>query len=58
VWTWGASVNGSCWRLTGDVNDSWRSVKGIGFEQDKAAPFAKPGSWTDPDMLIVGWVGW
>jgi alpha-galactosidase len=58
VWTWGASVNGSCWRMTGDVNDSWRSVKGIGFYQDKAAPFAKPGSWTDPDMLIVGWVGW
>jgi alpha-galactosidase len=58
VWKWGASVNGSCWRMTGDVNDSWRSVKDIGFYQDKAAPFAKPGSWTDPDMLIVGWVGW
>jgi len=58
VWKWGASVNGNSWRMTGDVNDSWRSVKGIGFNQDKAAPFAKPGNWTDPDMLIVGWVGW
>ena len=58
VWKWGASVNGNCWRTTGDVNDSWRSIKAIGFYQDKAAPFAKPGSWTDPDMLIVGWVGW
>jgi len=58
VWKWGASVQGSCWRTTGDVNDSWRSVKEIGFYQDKAAPFAKPGNWTDPDMLIVGWVGW
>ena len=58
VWKWGASVNGSCWRMTGDVNDSWRSIRDIGFYQDKAAPFAKPGSWTDPDMLIVGWVGW
>jgi alpha-galactosidase len=58
VWKWGASVQGSCWRTTGDVNDSWRSVKGIGFYQDNAAPFAKPGNWTDPDMLIVGWVGW
>jgi alpha-galactosidase len=58
VWKWGASVNGSCWRMTGDVHDSWRSIRDIGFYQDKAAPFAKPGSWTDPDMLIVGWVGW
>lgn len=58
VWKWGASVHGSCWRTTGDVNDSWRSIKGIGFYQDKAAPFAKPGNWTDPDMLIVGWIGW
>ncbi len=58
VWKWGGAVNGSCWRTTGDVNDSWRSIKEIGFYQDKAAPYAKPGNWTDPDMLIVGWVGW
>jgi alpha-galactosidase len=58
VWKWGGSVNGSCWRTTGDIQDSWRSLKGIGFNQDKAAPYAKPGSWNDPDMLIVGWVGW
>jgi len=30
----------------------------IGFKQDKAAPHAKPGNWNDPDMLIVGQVGW
>ena len=30
----------------------------IGFLQDKWQPFAKPGSWNDPDMLIVGKVGW
>jgi alpha-galactosidase len=58
VWKWGSAVGGSCWRTTGDVNDSWRSIKEIGFTQDKAAPFAKPGSWTDADMLILGWIGW
>mgnify|MGYP006267789431 CR=1 FL=1 len=58
VWKWGATVNGSCWRTTGDVNDSWRSIKEIGFYQDRAAAFTKPGNWTDPDMLIVGWIGW
>lgn len=58
VWKWGGSVHGNCWRTTGDINDTWRSMKNIGFEQDKAAPFAKPGNWNDPDMLIVGLVGW
>jgi alpha-galactosidase len=58
VWKWGSSVGGSSWRTTGDVNDSWRSIKAIGFSQDKAAPYAKPGSWTDADMLILGWIGW
>jgi alpha-galactosidase len=46
------------WRTTGDINDSWRSVSGIGFNQDKWAPFARPGHWNDPDMLVVGYVGW
>ena len=46
------------WRTTGDINDSWGSVNGIGFNQDKWAPFARPGHWNDPDMLVVGYVGW
>ena len=58
VWKWGGSVNGNCWRTTGDIVDTWRSLSGIGFKQDKAAPYAKPGNWNDPDMLIVGQVGW
>jgi alpha-galactosidase len=58
VWNWGGSVNGSCWRTTGDITDTWRSLSSIGFKQDQAAPFAKPGNWNDPDMLIVGQVGW
>jgi alpha-galactosidase len=58
VWKWGASVGGNSWRTTGDINDSWRSMSGIGFHQDNAAPFAGPGHWNDPDMLVVGEVGW
>jgi alpha-galactosidase len=58
VWNWGGSVDGNCWRTTGDITDTWRSMSNIGFRQDKAAPFAKPGNWNDPDMLIVGQVGW
>lgn len=58
VWKWGGSVDGNCWRTTGDITDTWRSMSGIGFNQDKCAPYAKPGNWNDPDMLIVGEVGW
>jgi len=58
VWKWGGSVHGNCWRTTGDITDTWRSMSNIGFKQDAAAPFAKPGNWNDPDMLIVGEVGW
>ena len=58
VWKWGDSVNGNCWRTTGDIRDTWESMSKIGFNQDSAAPYAKPGNWNDPDMLVVGEVGW
>lgn len=46
------------WRTTGDINDSWESVRRIGFLQDRWAPYTGPGHWSDPDMLVVGMVGW
>ena len=60
VWTWGASdaVHGNCWRTTGDINDSWGSLHGIYSSQNGHEKFAGPGHWNDPDMLVVGKVGW
>jgi hypothetical protein len=58
VWQWGDKVDGNCWRTTGDIEDSWESLKEIGFNQDKMSGYARPGHWNDPDMLIVGMVGW
>ena len=58
VWKWGAEVGGNCWRTTGDINDSWGSLSGIGFSQDGHEKYAGPGHWNDPDMLVVGKVGW
>lgn len=58
VWKWGASVGGNSWRTTGDIRDSWSSMSGIGFHQQAAAPHSAPGHWNDPDMLVVGKVGW
>jgi len=46
------------WRTTGDIRDYWGSVLRIGFSQEKWRPFSGPGHWNDPDMLVVGQVGW
>ena len=58
VWKWGAEVDGNSWRTTGDITDTWESLTSIGFSQNPAAAWAAPGRWNDPDMLVVGWVGW
>ena len=58
VWKWGEEVGGNLWRTTGDITDTWTSMSQIGFSQDKASPYAGPGHWNDPDMLVVGKVGW
>ena len=59
VWEWGRFVDANSWRTTGDITDTWRSMYDIGFrKQAGLAPYAAPGHWNDPDMLIVGKVGW
>ncbi len=58
VWTWGASVGGSAWRMTGDIVDNWNSLLETGFSQAPYTGFVAPGRWNDPDMLVLGQVGW
>jgi alpha-galactosidase len=58
VWQWGPEVGGNSWRTTGDITDTWQSMTGIWDRQVNLAEFAAPGHWNDPDMLIVGKVGW
>ena len=58
VWEWGGSVGGNSWRTTGDIEDTWESMTDIGFSQSGHEAFARPGNWNDPDMLVVGQVGW
>jgi alpha-galactosidase len=58
VWEWGEQVGGNCWRTTGDITDNWGSMSGIGFGESGHEKFAGPGHWNDPDMLVVGLVGW
>jgi alpha-galactosidase len=56
------------WRTTGDIKDAWtthpktpRKAQGVADfmdGHDKWRPYAGPGHWNDPDMLVVGKVGW
>jgi alpha-galactosidase len=54
VWKWGPEVGGNLWRTTGDIEDNYKRMSEIGFNQADLAPYAAPGHWNDPDMLEVG----
>jgi alpha-galactosidase len=41
-----------------DIRDNWMSISDIGFAQGRWGKFGRPGHWNDPDMLVVGKVGW
>lgn len=59
VWKWGHAVDANSWRTTGDITDTWASMYDIGFNRNaELAQYAQPGHWNDPDMLVVGKVGW
>ena len=58
VWKWGAATGGNSWRTTDDIVDSWVSMSGNGFGEAGEEAFAGPGHFNDPDMLVVGKVGW
>jgi len=53
VWEWGEKV-GNSWRTTGDITDSFQSVRVIYKKNVVLDAWAKPGGWNDPDMLEVG----
>lgn len=42
------------YRTGPDIRDSWNSLYMTSFFLDKWGPYAGPGHWSDPDMMIVG----
>jgi alpha-galactosidase len=59
-WTWAAEV-GHMWRTTPDIKDCFAGEYTWGWSFNKIIdhtchlyPYAGPGHWNDPDMLIVG----
>lgn len=54
--TWANLAN--LWRTTTDITDTWESLQKIGFSQAGWEDVTGPGHWNDPDMMILGYVGW
>jgi len=59
-WEWAAQV-GHLWRTTGDIcapgKADWENAMKIAFSNEKLYPWAGPGHWNDPDMMIAGMPG-
>lgn len=54
---WIKSTGASCWRSTGDITDSWDSIRTIAAQQRALLPYTAPGCFNDMDMLVVGMNG-
>ncbi|MBR4933307.1 MAG: glycoside hydrolase family 27 protein, partial [Clostridia bacterium] len=50
---WAREVGGSMYRSTGDISDSFESIKNIIFEQEHKFCYSAPGCYNDLDMLTV-----
>jgi len=54
---WIKETGASMWRSTGDIFDTWESVKSLTHTQEKLHPYNGVGCFNDMDMLIVGMYG-
>lgn len=54
---WIKETGAHTWRSTGDINDSWESVKRLSQDQLKVTEYNGNGCYNDMDMLIVGMNG-
>ena len=59
VYLWGLYCDGNSWRTAQDINDTWKSIYDVGFRQQLGkSQYSSIGHWNDPDMLVVGKVGY
>lgn len=55
--TWIRSAGADLYRSTGDINDTFASMRGIALSQIDKLAYACPGCFNDTDMLTVGMHG-
>lgn len=54
---WIKETGAHMWRSTGDINDSWESIKELAQSQLMAQEYNAKGCFNDMDMLVVGMGG-
>ena len=57
VWHWVRATGAHLYRSTGDINDSFVSMRDIAFSQTDKFCFSGPNCYNDIDMLTVGMYG-
>ena len=55
--SWIKSTGAHLWRSTGDIFDTWQSVKDLSMQQVDLQPYNAVNCFNDMDMLIVGMHG-
>ncbi len=54
---WIKETGADMWRSTGDINDSWESIKSLAQSQLMVQEYNGKGCFNDMDMLVVGMNG-
>ena len=54
---WMRETGAAMWRSTGDIVDSWASIKSLTEEQESIFAYGGKGCFNDMDMLVVGMYG-
>lgn len=54
---WIKGTGASMWRSTGDIFDTWDSIKNLAKQQERLHPYNGLGCFNDMDMLVVGMYG-
>lgn len=54
---WIRESGAEMWRSTGDIFDSWESIKSLTETQEKIFAYGGKGCFNDMDMLVVGMYG-
>lgn len=54
---WINTTGAHMWRCTGDIFDSWASIKELALAQIGRQPYYSPTCFNDIDMLVVGMYG-
>ena len=57
VWHWARAVGSHIYRSTGDITDTFESIRQISESQKEKLMYSAPGCFNDMDMLVAGLYG-